>query len=80
MVPQSLAADPQLSVVQSGNAVAQGAESGWQLGEVSFKELRHPPDAAAQAVPPGLRQRGILLNRGENVGQGGLKKAYWAVG
>ena len=73
MVLQGLAADPQLSVVEAGNAIAQGAEPGWQLGQISPEEFRDPPKAATQGIPRRLWQRGIMLNRGVNIGQGRLE-------
>jgi hypothetical protein len=75
VVLEGLAADPKLRVVKSGNAVAQGAESGGQLGRVSSKEFGESADAAAQTVPRGFGHRDIVLNGGKNIGQGGLKRS-----
>ncbi len=80
MVLKGLAANPQLSVVQPGEAVAHGAEPRRQLGGVSFEELRDPSDGAAPAIPLRLGQRGILLDRGKNIRQGGLERLDLSVG
>ena len=73
MVLQGFAADSQLSVVEAGDAIAQCSKPGWQLGQISPEECRDPAKAATQGIPRRLWQRGIMLNRGVNIGQGRLE-------